>query len=440
MVLKKRLWILALIFVFAFSMLVVGCGEDAVEDVPDDEVVDDDAAVEADQVLKVGVLGPFTGPAARTGEEFRGAVEMAFANVDNRIGNYEVEFVWIDSQSDPERAARAYEEAAVRDQIDAGILNWHSSVAVSAMDVAARNQVPHFFGFGATEVVNEKYESDPDFYSYWMGKTWPTPYKLTGAYLETLEEAIEEGLWEPRNKRFAVYGEDTDWGRSFGAAMAADFEAAGWEVVGEEYFSVGETELVPLLYSLRDMDASVIAGTVATAPSFAAFIKQAQEVGIQSVIIADGLGWVGEWYEMTGTDSNYILDQIPQWTTDEAKQFVVDFEEEYGFTPSTSGGGLAYDQASFFIQVAEATLEEHGELNRETLHQYGQDTLWTGGLSFTDGIIMEEYMYEPDSVPDPVVGQGYFIFPVIQYFEGEGNIVWPSVWKEADFESPGYLN
>ena len=32
----------------------------------------------AEKVLKIGVEGPFTGPSARTGEEFKGSVQMAF--------------------------------------------------------------------------------------------------------------------------------------------------------------------------------------------------------------------------------------------------------------------------------------------------------------------------------------------------------------------------
>jgi branched-chain amino acid transport system substrate-binding protein len=42
-----------------------------------------------------------------------------------------------------------------------------------------------------------------------------------------------------------------------------------------------------------------------------AFIKQADEVGLKSLIIADGLGWVGEWYNLTGKSSNFVMDQIP---------------------------------------------------------------------------------------------------------------------------------
>ncbi len=423
----KIIFALTLIIVLAVSLVVAGCGGG------------EETAVDDEKVLKVGILGPFTGHNARIGEEFKGAVEMAFARVDNKIGDYNVEFVWIDSQSDPEKATRAYEEAVIRDNIDVGLLNWHSSVAVACMDVAARNQIPHFFTLGATEVVNEKYESDPEFYSYWL-KGWATPYKLSGAYVEALMEAQEKGLWEPRNNRVAVYGEDTDWGRSYGASFKSDFESIGWEVVGEEYFTPGETELVPLLYSLRDMDASVIVGSMGSPPSWAAFIKQAQEVGVQSVIIADGLGWVGEWYEMTGESSNYVLDQIPAWTTAEALQFRDDFEEQYGITPSTSGAALPYDYVCFFIEIAQKTLEEYGELNKETIYQYGQEKVWTGEHTYADGIIMEDYSFNAESVPDPVVGQGHFIFPVIQYFEGEGKIMWPDVWKEADFMSPAYIN
>ncbi|RME79013.1 MAG: branched-chain amino acid ABC transporter substrate-binding protein, partial [Chloroflexi bacterium] len=140
-------------------------------------------------------MGPFTGPSARTGEEFKGAAEMALERINYQVGDYKIEPVWIDSQSDPEKAARAYEEAIVQGGIQAGVLNWHSSVAVAVMEVTAKHKVPHFFGMGATEVVNERFNSDRDKYGYWTSKGWPTPVKLTQNYVTALEDAIAAGVW-----------------------------------------------------------------------------------------------------------------------------------------------------------------------------------------------------------------------------------------------------
>ena len=50
----------------------------------------------ADKVVKFGVVGPFTGPASRSGAEFRAAAKMAFAKIGNKIGDYQIELVWID--------------------------------------------------------------------------------------------------------------------------------------------------------------------------------------------------------------------------------------------------------------------------------------------------------------------------------------------------------
>jgi branched-chain amino acid transport system substrate-binding protein len=90
------------------------------------------------KVLKIGVEGPFTGPNARVGEEFWGAVTMAFEAINWTIGDYKVEIMKIDDESDPEKATRAYEEAVVKQKIDAGLIGWHSSVAVALMEVAAK--------------------------------------------------------------------------------------------------------------------------------------------------------------------------------------------------------------------------------------------------------------------------------------------------------------
>ena len=399
------------------------------------EVMEEEPAAGGEKVFKFGVLGPFTGPSARTGEEFRTSAEMALEKVNYTVGDYTLEPVWVDSQSDPEKATRAYEEAIVQDGIQAGVLNWHSSVAVAVMEVNAKHKVPHFFGFGATEVVNEKFESDPEKYGYWATKGWPTPDKLSQNYVTALEDSIAAGSWTPEAKRAAIYGEDTDWGRSFGEGLATQLEAAGWEIVDRQYFPIDQTEFYPLLNKFKDENLALIAGTSTAPPSLSAFIKQADEVGVNALIIADGLGWVGEWYELTGSASNFVLDQIPGWTTDESLKFAEDFEAKSGLVPSPSSGGLSYDGTNFFLKVLQDTFDTYGELTSETVFNTVKEKVWTGELTFTaeDGaIVMNEYDFS--SPPDPIVGKGYYTFPVLQYMDGEGLYIWPPEFQNAEIQ------
>ncbi|WP_373500074.1 ABC transporter substrate-binding protein [Desulfococcus sp.] len=391
----------------------------------------------AEKILKVGVLGPFTGPSAKNGAEFKASVEMAMDKIDYKVGDYKIELVWIDSQSDPAKAASAYAEAVERMGIECAMQNWHSSVAVAAMDVAAQYKVPHWFGFGATEVVNEKWRSDPAKYSYWGGKGWPVPAKMAVGYVECLNNAVEKGTWKPANKKVAVYGEDSDWGRSLGGALKTMFVDKGWEIVSEDYFPITQTDFYPLLGKYKAADVSVLAGTSTAAPTMTAFVKQASEVGLKSVIIADGLGWMGDWYKMAGPGSNGVLDMIPQLTTPEAKKWAEDIQAKYGFNPSPSAGGLCYDGTNMFIKILKRTLEKYGALNKVNIHKIFVEEVQTGKLTFSkaDGaLIMNEYRYTPESVPDPVVGKDAYYFPVIQYTDGKGAIVYPEDWKEKDFE------
>jgi branched-chain amino acid transport system substrate-binding protein len=393
-------------------------------------------AMAADKVLKVGVLGPFTGPAAKNGAEFKASVEMALDKINYTVGDYKLEIVWIDSQSDPAKAASAYAEAVERKGIDCAMQNWHSSVAVAAMDVAAQYKIPHWFGFGATEVVNEKWRSDPEKYSYWGGKGWPIPAKLALGYVECLENAIADGSWKPKSKNVAIYGEDSDWGRSLGGALKGFFVEKGWEIVSEDYFALTQTDFYPLLGKYKKQEVAVLAGTSTAAPTMTAFVKQAGEVGLKSVIIADGLGWMGDWYTMAGPASNGVLDMIPQLTTKEAQQWAADIKAKYGFNPSPSAGGLCYDGTNMFLKILKRTLEKHGTLDKVTIHKIFVEEVQTGKLTFSkaDGaLIMNEYRYNAESVPDPVVAKDGYYFPVIQYTNGKGDIVFPEDWKTKAF-------
>jgi branched-chain amino acid transport system substrate-binding protein len=76
----------------------------------------------------------------------------------------------------------------------------------------------------------------------------------------------------------------------------------------------------------------------------------------------------------------------------------------------------------------QTTLADQGELTSATLYKTAQDKIWTGQLTYTDGIIMPRYAFDAQSLPDPIVGKGNFLFPVLQYHGGQGTIVWPPEW------------
>ena len=262
------------------------------------------------EVFKLGVQGPFSGPSARTGEEFKGAANMAFDAVNWQIGEYKIEPVWIDDQSDPAKTSQAYEQAIVQDKIQAGILNWHSSDAVRRWTSrpSTRSRTSSAL---APPSWSTRSTLRPDEVQLLVRQDLAVPVEAEHRLRAALEDAIKRHL-QAREKTVAIWGEDTDWGRCFGNAIKKQFQETGWKIVAEDYFAVDQTEFYPLLNKMKDLNPALIAGTSAAAPAISALIKQANEVGLKSMIIADGLGWVGDWYDLTGVSSNYVLDQIPQ--------------------------------------------------------------------------------------------------------------------------------
>ena len=374
--------------------------------------------------LNLGISGPFTGPNALTGTEMKNAADMALDAINWQIGPYKINPVYIDDQSDPAKGAAAYEQAVVGQHITASILGWHSSVAVAQMDMTAKYQIPHYFSMGATGVVNQKLTSDKAKYGYWL-KGWPDPAKLTVGYVQAINDAIAAGSYKPAQKTAAIWGEDTDLGRSFGAAMKQQLTQAGWTIASEDYFPITQTDFSALASRYQSQNIALLAGTSTIPASISAFLKALSDAGSKSLVIADGLGWIGDWYKLSGSASDYVLDQVPKFATAKAQQFATDYQAKYGSKPSPSAAGLSYDWTNYFIKIAQQTLADQCEITSAALYKETQDKVWTGQLTYTDGIIMPDYDFNQDTIPDPVVGKGHFIFPVLQYRGGEGTVVWP---------------
>jgi len=387
--------------------------------------------------IVLGLTAPLTGDAAATGQEIKQAATMALEKVNYTVDGYKITPVWIDEAGAPATASANFTSAVQGKKIQAGCLNWQSSDAVAMMDIAARYRIPSFFGMGATSIVNDKFHSDQAKYGYWMTKGYPIPGNISKLYVSAVDDFVAKGdLTLTHGKRVAVWAEDTDWGHSFADSQKQSFEAAGWTVVSSQFVASNSTDFSSMLQKFKQQNVSVIASTDSSPQGMSAFLKQARDASSDALIVADGLGYIGNFYKTAGAASDGVLDMQPQFSSPAAQAFATEFKNKYGSSPSPTAAGISYDLTGYCLKILGATIAKYGDASSAHIYQTGKEQVWTGKLTYEDGIMMPRYAYSPDTLPDPVVGPKDFAIPVVQYWAGKANVVFPAGPGVVPFKKP----
>ncbi|WP_428031626.1 ABC transporter substrate-binding protein [Ancylobacter sp.] len=395
------------------------------------------AALAADSI-KVGVVGPFTGPSARIGQDIQNGTKMAIEDaraagelpvtIDGKKSD--ISLVWIDDESSPEKAVKAYRNAVSREGIQLLLNGWHGSVGLALIDLAAADGIISYGNLAAPEDISEKITENK--YTNWF-KGWPAPKSMSGLYVDAAEDLIAKGKWTPPTRKAAVVVEDSDWGRTWGEAIVTGLKAKGWEVVAQDVARNNELEFNALLTRYKASGVSLTAFTLNAPASAAAFVKQFNSAGIKGLLFADGLGWASNWHELTGDAANYALSMdSPRSITPEEKEWSARYEKTFGAAPSPAAAGHAYDYTRALIKGLAAS----GSLDQQKLAAALLATEHKGVWQFYafatqpgDGAISA---YEVKTGP---FMKG-FSFPMVQYYGDKAPVVWPFDYAEAEFQAP----
>ncbi len=393
--------------------------------------------------LKIGSLGPFTGPASRTGDEIKNGVALALEDgkaegdlpltIDGQ--EREVEIVWIDSQSSPEKAVKAVTDAITRQGVEFICNGWHSSVAMALIDAEVPYKIIQLGNLGELQYISEKINSDPQKYRGWF-KGWPAPPKLAGLYGPPLQHFIEAGTWQPKNMKAAILVEDTDFGRGWGEAIIESLGKAGFEVLPYDVTALEETEFTPLLTKYKAQQVSLVGMTSTGNVSASNFVKQFHQQKLPALLIAHGLGWFSEWYELTGEASNYaIAIDSPQVIADFQRDWVKRYNERFGIEPGIAASGIAYD----YVRMALKVLNKAGKLDFDTLVETIYETPYKGVWNvYKFPREANENALAPNEVEVGPFMEGFF-FPTVQLIDGKAQVIWPSEHAAAEFQVPPWL-
>jgi branched-chain amino acid transport system substrate-binding protein len=351
-----------LIVLLIVSMLVAGCGQKA--------QTPQEPAKEL-PVVKIGFIGPLTGPNAYQGVGARNAFEMA-VKMANEAGDlpYKLETIVLDDASDPSTGASAALKIVNDEAVVAAIGHWNSPVAMATIPFFKAAKIP-FMIWGAISPALTSAENYP----------YSTRICLT---LIQQNEALANFLVDQMGyKRFAIISDTTTFGvtntKSWTSILS---NKPGTELVDTHEIHVGETDFRAVLASIKAKNPQVIyfGGVVTEA---ALVRRQMNEAGMENVLLAGISGMADEKFVevATAAKAEGTITSKPGRSIEKmplGPQFIERYQKEGFAEPYGVYGPYAFDAVNIIL----AALKKVGP-DTEKLTQAIADIEYDGLLGKT---------------------------------------------------------
>ncbi|SFG14346.1 branched-chain amino acid transport system substrate-binding protein [Desulfotomaculum arcticum] len=399
---------LAIVFgLLLVSLLAVGCGSSG------------KSGGSAD-VIKIGMVGPLTGPAAEAGIALKQGAQLAVDEWNEKGGiavdgkKTKVEILFEDSQSKPEAGVSVAEKLITRDKVNVLIGDaFASSVTMAVMELAPKYGIPVMSIEPVSGEIAKKVKSDPEKYAtYWKGDFNSDAYGQT--VFETYQYLVEKGLFTPKTKTVAFVVEDTDYGRSNAEVVKNLFAGIGWNSVALETVPLGYTDFYPQLNKIKNLNPDVLVSCFTSLSSGVALVKQFQEIGLTASHMAIYYPLRPEFTEQAGSAAEGLL-----WTPlifdpenlDQQKAMADQIKSKYDAVPN-------YDHAAGYdgINNMLSAIEAAGSLEPKAI---------VAALSETDRKgVQGRFVFDQESHTIKA-GEEFVPVPTAQIEGGKNCIIWP---------------
>ena len=229
--------------------------------------------------LRIGLLTPLTGSAARWGGYAQGGAGLAVdeLNAAGGVLGRPLAIVAADSQCQPAQGVSALRKLITADKAAFVIGDICSSVTLAAMPVVAESRV----------ILLNAGSSHPDITykagvggNIWMFRNYPTD--------ELRTQIVTEYVVKQGAKRFSILNVDNDFGRGAAALSKKHVERLGGTLLSEDYFKAGESDFAPVLTKIKGLrpDVLLVYALPDAVPPLTAQIK-AQSIKVRLAGVAE---------------------------------------------------------------------------------------------------------------------------------------------------------
>lgn len=239
------------------------------------------SSVQAQELLKIGVVSPLTGAGAAWGQSLQGGVELAAQEANTKGGlkvgdkSYQIKIISYDERYTAADAVTAYNRLVNQDGVKfiIGPLSSAGTMAVKELTEDSR----------ALTIVGAYTRKALDANTRFMFRAYATPVEYVRPMVEWLRQNQPESA-----RRVAILNPNDETGWDATELQETSYKANGFQVVGKELYERSLQDFQPLLTRvLAQKPDTIELGT--SAPATAGLIvRQARELGFKGRFIKIG--------------------------------------------------------------------------------------------------------------------------------------------------------
>ena len=216
--------------------------------------------------IKVGIIGPFSGPFALQGKNFQAGAEAWLAQNGKTVAGHDIELVYRDlPTANPQQARALAQELIVRDKVQylGGVYFTPDAMAITPL--LKQGNVPLVIFNAATSAIMT---SSP--------LVVRTSFTLSQTTTPLGKAAVERGV-----KKFVSIVSDYGPGVDAETAFKKAIEAAGGEVKEAIRIPLNTTEFSPIMQRIRDAGAEGVFAFLPSGPPTLGFVKAFSDTGLK---------------------------------------------------------------------------------------------------------------------------------------------------------------
>ncbi len=220
--------------------------------------------------IKVGVVGPFSGPFALQGKNFKAGIDAYMATNGAKVGDHMVEVIYRDlPAADPAQSKALAQELVVKEKVQYLAGFYFTPDAMAVTPILKQANTPLVIMNAATSAIVTK----SPLVVRTSFTTWQTSTPMA-------QVAFDKGV----KKVISVV---SDYGPGVDAenAFKAGFEKAGGEVVEAIRMPLATNDFSPIMQRIKDSGAQGVFAFLPSGPTTLGFVKAYNENGLKGANI-----------------------------------------------------------------------------------------------------------------------------------------------------------